>query len=101
MWLSFEIDMINGNMDIANIIVFRYLLSMLDLSKGKTGIFHLVSGVSVIRYALVVSVVNVVVNVVADIDVDVVVFSVSVAEVTSSLRGTKGNLGTLSLQAAG
>ena len=97
--------MINGNMDIANIIVFRYLLSMLDLSKGKTGIFHLVSGVSVIRYALVVSVVNVVVavvvNVVADIDVDVVVFSVSVAEVTSSLRGTKGNLGTLSLQAAG
>ena len=74
---------------------------MLDLSKGKTGIFHLVSGVSVIRYALVVSVVNVVVNVVADIDVDVVVFSVSVAEVTSSLRGTKGNLGTLSLQAAG
>ena len=93
--------MINGNMDIAKIIVFRYLLSMLDLSKGKTGIFHLVSGVFVIRYALVVSVVNVVVNVVADIDVDVVVFSVSVAEVTSSLRGTKGNLGTLSLHAAG
>ena len=90
--------MINGNMDIANIIVFRYLLSMLDLSKGKTGIFHLVSGVSVIKYALVVSVVNVVV---ADIDVDVVVFSVSVAEVTSSLRGTNGNLGTLSLHAAG
>ena len=56
------------------LIVFRYLLSMLDLSKGKTGIFHLVSGVSVIRYALVVSVVNVVVavvvNVVADIDVE-------------------------------
>ena len=93
--------MINGNMDIANIIVFRYLLSMLDLSKGKTGIFHLVSGVSVIRYALVVSVVNVVVAVVVNFVADIVVFSVSVAEVTSSLRGTKGNLGTLSLQAAG
>ena len=77
---------------------------MLDLSYGKTGIFHSVSGVSVIKYALIVDVVNVVVDVVAVVvDVDVVFSAplVAVAEVTSSLRGTNGNLGTLSLQAAG
>ena len=72
---------------------------MLDLSKGKTGIFHLVTGVSAVKYDLVVSLVEVVV--VVDVVDIVVVFFVSDAEVTSSSAGTNGNLGTLSLHAAG